>query len=66
MTNREKCLMWLNNKAGVVLDQQLKLDCLMLANWHIWYVSFERIGTWWMLLQKRIVHTKFDIYVLLV
>jgi hypothetical protein len=43
---------------------------LMLKNWYAYryfgfkYYGFER--TWWRLLQKRVVRTKFDIYVFIV
>ena len=36
------------------------------VSWNIGFQPFDFERTWWRLFQKRVVHTKFDIYVFIV
>jgi hypothetical protein len=50
------------NKTKVLLPQAY----VTLADYYLAFQSFDFVRTWWRLFQKRVVHTKFDIYVFII
>jgi hypothetical protein len=50
------------NKTKVLLPQAH----VTLADYYLAFQSFDFVRTWWRLFQKRVVGTKFDIYVLII
>jgi hypothetical protein len=55
--------MWLFiNKTKVLLPQAY----VTLVDYYLAFQSFDFVRTWWRLFQKRVVCTKFDIYVFII
>jgi hypothetical protein len=50
------------NKTKVLLPQAY----VTLADYYLAFQSFDFVRTWWRLFQKRVVRTKFDIYVFII